>query len=138
MGFDPLAVSTTRAAVRLGLTSGRLVDVELLGDRLSEVRIGSFEPASTWLATNRISEFLLGLYGRVAGPRPGMSSDCNGCRTCLRNCPPQAITMVNKRPVMDHGKCIRCFCCQELCPQQAVTIHHPWLGRMILRTREAR
>jgi ferredoxin len=138
VGFDQLAVSTTRAAVRLGLISGRLVDVELLGDPLSEVAIGSFKPASTWLATNRISEFLLALYGRVAGPKPIMNSACNGCRTCLHNCPPQAITMVNKWPVVDYGKCIRCFCCQELCPQKAVTIHHPWLGRVILRTRESR
>jgi uncharacterized protein (DUF362 family)/Pyruvate/2-oxoacid:ferredoxin oxidoreductase delta subunit len=138
VGFDPLAVSTTRAAVRMGLTSGRLADVELVGDPLSELKVSSFKPASTWLATNRISEFLLGLYGSVAGPKPVTDSACNGCRTCLRNCPPQAITMVNKRPVVDYGKCIRCFCCQELCPQQAVTIHHPWLDRMILRTREAR
>jgi len=138
VGFDPLAVSTTRAAVGLGLTSGRLASVELVGDPLSELRVSSFKPASTWLATNRISEFLLGLYGRVAGPRPVMGSTCNGCRTCLRNCPPRAIAMVDKRPVVDYGQCIRCFCCQELCPQQAVSIHHPWLGRMILRTREAR
>lgn len=138
VGFDPLAVSTTRAAVGLGLTSGRLADVELAGDPLSALRVGSFKPASTWLATNRTSEFLLGLYGRVAGPRPVMNNDCNGCRTCQRNCPPQAITMVGRRPVVDYGRCIRCFCCQELCPQQAVTIHHPWLGRVILRAREAR
>lgn len=138
VGLDPLAVSTTHAAVKLGLTSGRLTDVELVGDPLSELRVSSFKPASTWLATNRVSEFLLGIYGRVAGPRPVMDSRCNGCRTCLRNCPPQAITMVDKRPVVDYGKCIRCFCCQELCPQQAVTIHHPWLGRVILRAREAR
>ena len=138
VGFDPLAVSTTRAAARLGLTSGRLADVELVGNPLSEVKVGSFRPASTWLVTNRISEFLLGLYGRVAGPKPVMDSNCNGCRTCLRNCPPQAITMANQRPVVDYGQCIRCFCCQELCPQQAVTIHHPWLGRAVLRTREAR
>jgi uncharacterized protein (DUF362 family)/Pyruvate/2-oxoacid:ferredoxin oxidoreductase delta subunit len=138
VGFDPLAVSTIRAAVRLGLTSGRLADIELVGDPLSEFRVNSFKPASTWLATNRISEFLLGLYGRVAGPRPVMDSNCNGCRTCLRNCPPQAITMVDSRPAVDYVKCIHCFCCQELCPQQAVTIHHPWLGRAILRTREAR
>ncbi|TEU16563.1 MAG: DUF362 domain-containing protein [Anaerolineales bacterium] len=138
VGFDPLAVSTTRAAVRLGLTSGQIADVELVGDPLSEVKVGSFRPASTWLATNRISEFLLGLYGRVAGPKPVMNSACNGCRTCLRNCPPQAITMVNKRPVVDYDQCIRCFCCQELCPQQAVTIHHPWLCQVILRAREAR
>jgi len=138
VGFDPLAVSTTRAAVSLGLTSGRLADIELVGSSLSELRVNSFKPASTWLATNRISEFLLGIYGRVAGPRPVVNSDCNGCRTCQRNCPPQAITMANKRPVVDYGKCIHCFCCQELCPQQAVTIHHSWLGRMILRAREAR
>ncbi len=138
VGLDPLAVSTTRAAVRLGLTSGRLADVELVGDPLSEIKVSSFKPASTWLATNRISEFLLGLYGKVAGPKPVMDGDCNGCRTCLHNCPPQAITMVNKRPLVDYGRCIRCFCCQELCPQQAVTIHHPWPGRAILKTREAR
>jgi ferredoxin len=138
VGFDPLAVSTTHAAVRLGLTSGRLADIDLVGDPLSEVRVNSFKSASTWLAANRISEFLLSLYGRVAGPRPVMNSNCNGCYTCQRNCPPQAITMVNKWPIVDYGKCIRCFCCQELCPQQAVTIHHPWLARAILRAREAR
>jgi uncharacterized protein (DUF362 family) len=49
VGLDPLTVSTTRAAVRLGLTSGRLADIELVGDPLSEVRVNSFKPASQCL-----------------------------------------------------------------------------------------
>ncbi len=34
------------------------------------------------------------IYGRVAGPSLVMKSACNGCHTCQRNCPPQAIVIL--------------------------------------------
>ena len=35
--------------------------------------------------------------------------ECIGCRKCADICPAKAITMKNKKPVIDKNKCIRCW-----------------------------
>ncbi|GAF93111.1 unnamed protein product, partial [marine sediment metagenome] len=42
VGFDPLSVVTTKAAMELGLTSGRFEDISLLGDELETLRVADF------------------------------------------------------------------------------------------------
>jgi uncharacterized protein (DUF362 family)/ferredoxin len=65
----------------------------------------------------------------VANPR---SNDrCVGCGICVRSCPVEAITLVDKRAHMDWNKCIRCYCCHEVCPENAVDLHRTLLGRLM-------
>lgn len=47
---------------------------------------------------------------------------CISCGKCMRNCPKQAIKMVNGYPVIDRSKCIKCYCCQEFCPKGAMVL----------------
>lgn len=56
---------------------------------------------------------------------------CVGCGECSRNCPASALTMVDKRPVLDKKKCIRCFCCHEGCMPKAVVIKRNYFIGMI-------
>ncbi len=36
--------------------------------------------------------------------------------------PVKAITAVDKKPVIDYGKCIRCYCCHEMCDDHAIAL----------------
>ena len=48
-------------------------------------------------------------------PKPD-ASRCLGCGECVRDCPVQAITLVDHKAVVNRRRCIRCYCCQEVCP----------------------
>lgn len=65
-------------------------------------------------------------------PKPG----CVGCGICMERCPPKAIAMQGKRPVIDRRKCIHCYCCQELCPHGMMDIHRTWIANALQRRRE--
>ncbi|MHB0856547.1 MAG: DUF362 domain-containing protein [Anaerolineae bacterium] len=155
VGVPPLDVRTTRTAQARGLTSGRLEDLEVLGDPLETLqardwRMGAAIAVDPGLLP-RIARKLLrsgssagmGWFGRVAynaaarqlvvAPRAGPL--CVGCGFCAKHCPVEAITVVDSRALMALDRCIRCYCCHELCPYEAVTLRRPWVGRLLLRDR---
>ena len=44
---------------------------------------------------------------------------CIGCKACLRcGCP--AISVVNKKAVIDHTMCVGCTVCKQICPKKAI------------------
>lgn len=45
---------------------------------------------------------------------------CIGCGLCAKNCPEQAITMVNNLPVIDYSKCTGCMTCVAKCPRKTI------------------
>ena len=49
---------------------------------------------------------------------------CVGCGTCSRDCPAQAIEMVEinvrKYPQINLARCIFCYSCAENCPKSAI------------------
>ena len=46
-------------------------------------------------------------------------SKCNGCTTCLRHCPTEAIRIRSNRAVIDPARCIDCGECIRICPSKA-------------------
>jgi ferredoxin len=45
---------------------------------------------------------------------------CIACRRCVKECPQQAISIVNMRAIIDTSKCDNCGKCVEVCPTNAI------------------
>ncbi len=65
--------------------------------------------------------------------RPQLYEGCTGCGHCARLCPAHAITIKNKKAVIDRKKCVRCFCCQEFCPSGAMRVRRSLAARLLSR-----
>lgn len=63
------------------------------------MRITRAEKAATKIGTARVIE-----------------KNCIGCGHCAHKCPVGAITMDDKRPIVDTERCIGCGACENLCP----------------------
>lgn len=138
IGLKPEKVPTLMAARERGFIS-RLNELDLVGDPRSLWRIENFKIPKA-VSTNFLDMVPMpqGVKDFVINrlrPLPMFEHEkCVGCRDCINNCPPKALTMnENKRPIVDLQACIRCFCCQELCPHHAVKLYKPWLGRKLIK-----
>jgi MinD superfamily P-loop ATPase len=50
---------------------------------------------------------------------------CEGCGTCLKNCPPQIIGFVKKKAAMLVQLCEECGICVDVCPVKAIDFKLP-------------
>lgn len=47
------------------------------------------------------------------------AAKCNGCTTCLRHCPTEAIRIKDRKAVINQERCIDCGECIRVCPNKA-------------------
>ncbi len=59
--------------------------------------------------------------------RPSIGSKCIGCGICAAHCNAGAITVQNKKAIIDQDKCEGCAICIAYCNSNAILI--PWAGR---------
>ncbi len=162
VGMAPQDVLTTRLAVGRGLSTGRIEDLEIVGERLADLAVDDFrggieapmDPGllpgpmrllTRWLSPSSdgtgedtqgakaLRSLAQGWVWRQLVARPHATERCIACGFCVQHCPVNAIEIVNGRAVMDPKTCIRCYCCHELCPHDAIELSKPWLGRILLR-----
>jgi ferredoxin len=48
--------------------------------------------------------------------------ECNGCETCVEECPSEAINMVGDKTLVDVESCVDCGVCVEVCPEEAISM----------------
>ena len=132
VGQDAAPIPTVDAAIRRGWTTGRVADLDLLGDDLRALRVGGFRlPHGRQSDTERFPDFLRSFGTRQLVANPYVTERCVGCGLCIEHCPVQTIAQVDERARISLANCIRCYCCHELCPEQAIELRQPWLGRLL-------
>ncbi len=47
---------------------------------------------------------------------------CDGCESCVEECPSEAIKMVDDKAVVDADLCVDCGVCVDACPVEAITM----------------
>jgi len=47
---------------------------------------------------------------------------CNGCESCVDECPSEAITMVNEKAEINVETCVDCGVCVDACPSEAISL----------------
>ena len=65
--------------------------------------------------------------------RPQLYDGCVGCGHCAKLCPAKAITIRDKKAVIDRKKCVRCFCCQEFCPTGAMRVRRTLVAQLLVK-----
>ncbi|MBW2050470.1 MAG: 4Fe-4S binding protein [Deltaproteobacteria bacterium] len=57
-----------------------------------------------------------------------VNEKCNGCLSCVENCPAEALTWRDndqKRTILHNmARCVRCANCWRICPQDAIEFLH--------------
>jgi ferredoxin len=134
VGMAPLSVAPIAAAVRRGLISGQVEDIEVQGHSLDAARVVGFKRPRTGVQRVRMipSSVPSWITDQLLAS-PQASSKCTACGVCVENCPVEAITIVDGRARMDLHRCIRCYCCHELCPEDAVELKQSLLARLLNR-----
>jgi len=135
VGHDPLAMPTIAQAVRRGWTTGRVADLDIVGDDLAALQVSGFQipPGGQGNTLPRMPGFLHGWAARRMVARPVVSERCIGCGVCIANCPAQTIAKADDRACIDSAGCIYCYCCHELCPEQAIDLRRPLMSRVLNR-----
>ena len=135
VGHDPLAMPTIAQAVRRGWTTGRVADLDIVGDDLAALQVSGFQipPGGQGNTLPRMPGFLHGWAARRMVARPVVSERCIGCGVCIANCPAQTIAKADDRARIDSAGCIYCYCCHELCPEQAIDLRRPLMSRVLNR-----
>jgi uncharacterized protein (DUF362 family)/Pyruvate/2-oxoacid:ferredoxin oxidoreductase delta subunit len=134
VGHEPSLVPTVAGAIRRGWTTGRVADLDMLGESGSAVQVVGFElPPGGRSEMDHFPSFLRSWGTRQLVASPVVTERCINCGLCIENCPVQTIAEVNGRARIELSRCIRCYCCHELCPEQAIELSYPWVGRLLAR-----
>lgn len=138
IGIKQDEIPTIRQSIERGFYSGRLSDIEVVGENLGNVKISDFRVPTKQFEFNFYNFLMpkpiakrLNLWMK-AKPRFNLEK-CRKCGMCAKSCPPKAIVIKSNGPHVDLNKCIRCFCCHELCNYDAVKISRPWFLKTILK-----
>ena len=129
------SIPTIKNSILRGLCPSNIDEINLVGNNIKDFIIKDFK-APRIVNVNpykdNMPKFVEKFVNMNFQPRPIFNhNDCVGCGDCMKNCPPKAINMKEKKPYVNLDKCIRCFCCQELCPRKAVTIYRPLFFKLI-------
>jgi len=131
MGIKPFDVLSTKIAANRGLGVGDISRIEIVGEKLDQLRIRPFVLPSTSFR-KKLAPGIINIAKALIKYYPCVEEDnCIGCATCVAACPNKVISMKDNLPVFNYKKCIACFCCQEGCPAAAIRVKKSLLAKII-------
>jgi uncharacterized protein (DUF362 family)/Pyruvate/2-oxoacid:ferredoxin oxidoreductase delta subunit len=128
LGVSRKSLLTNRVAIEQGMGKDT---IEVLGERVGDVKISSFEFPTLSQIDWGLPRFLKDVLKSAFTSKPVIAEKiCKDCEQCAEICPPKALMRKGKNLVFDYGECIRCFCCLEVCPEGAISIKPGWALRL--------
>ena len=139
IGLSEDAVPTLQAARERGLLPDAVTLISTVPDKGAEdFAVSDFEHVAVrrgHLFTSK-GRLVSKVLEKLLDSRPKLrESECVGCARCANICPAEAITMQDKKAVINRDKCIRCFCCQEFCPTGAMKVKRTLIARMLVKSK---
>ena len=128
MGYAPKDIPILREALHRGLGTD-VIEYPLL--KANELIIKDYQRITIHKKTRFIHALIIPFFfsryirWKVKRDRKApvfLEDPCIQCRKCIDICPAQALTMQNKRIIIDVKACIRCYCCHEVCPASAILV----------------
>jgi uncharacterized protein (DUF362 family) len=120
MGLDPGRLRFLQKAAQAGLGSWAMADIQIDG-QLEKLKDFKLPPlGGEAIQDNSDVQAMLESKTRLT-PRADPDG-CTACRTCVEQCPAQALSMNGDLPRVDMDRCVTCFCCQEICPEKAMVL----------------
>ncbi len=133
LGAEPLAPPLQRVASGWELPGSKLKEVEVLGERIQDVKVGSFlfPPLVHTNFADKLPYFVESRLRKAITTRPHIHTGrCTLCNKCVNICPATVMSSTHKVEI-EYGECIRCYCCQEACPEGAISPKDGWLKKII-------
>lgn len=125
LGVPEDFVATVSASRKKNLVQG---DMEIIGDDdfslEKPILLPSGFNATSGLGkiTAKAKTTVEKIISSVFMSYPQMNEKCVLCKKCVVTCPKNALSIENKKIVLDKKVCIGCLCCDEVCPNAAVDI----------------
>lgn len=125
IGIKPEAVRSITYAGELGLGPVSVEEITVEGDA---GRLKRFRRPVPSVPQRFAGTWVMAFFPDIGRPRFELDeSACDGCGTCGRVCPGEAIEIEHgadgSGPRYDYSSCIACYCCMELCPRSALSLH---------------
>lgn len=137
VNIPPERVSVLQIAIQEGYGTGKMEDIEIVGERLEDVRVLDFKPPPGADPIEKMPKVFLSFLKTYLTNHPAVIEEkCEACRLCLKACPMKCINDENGKMKIDRRKCIQCFCCMEACPEGAIDLKPGGLLRAYLGIRK--
>jgi uncharacterized protein (DUF362 family)/Pyruvate/2-oxoacid:ferredoxin oxidoreductase delta subunit len=135
-GFEPWDIASILNAHQRGLGTGRLEEIEVLGEKIQHVEMKDFKQSAIAVGFLR-RRLPASLYAFIQDQLifiPEVRKDeCTHCLECVKICPSGAAEDEDETVWIDRETCIHCMCCHEVCRFQAIKLKQKPMGHIIRR-----
>jgi len=112
-----------KVAIEKGYGSGKLEEIDIVGEKLEDVRVVDFKLPHKEDVFERIPNIFKKFFKTQLTIHPVINQEeCEACEMCLRACPMNCISSENGKLNIDEHGCIQCLCCLEICPHGAIDL----------------
>ncbi len=132
IGFYHKDILTTRFAHERGLGVGMLDEIEVIGEKIGDVKMDFKKSRYMAYRLPEFSRKLIFSFSENVSSVEISEDECKKCGICVKSCPVSAIKL-EPNPFIDRKKCIKCYCCHELCRNGAVELKTSFMGRRLLK-----
>tara|TARA_B100000315_G_scaffold87601_1_gene80416 strand:+ start:3172 stop:4311 length:1140 start_codon:yes stop_codon:yes gene_type:complete len=131
IGAEPEKLFILAAAKELGYGNAELNEIQVRGEDLKKVKVGSFKFPSLTSAEFG-PPFLRKFIKDLVTSKPKEDhNQCTLCNFCMDVCPPKIIKKNGDRLNFNYDDCIRCYCCIEVCPEGAMKVKQGLITRFL-------